>query len=107
MSRKHAVKYARQQVERPRPLDPQATVDGESPESAGPQGGQGPGQGRGANPGQARRDDPPNPAGQRPRHDPADPAASDPYRAARGTGGKAQDARSKLADVGEADEQRE
>lgn len=71
------------------------------------QGGQGQGQGRGANPGQEKREEPTQPAAMNKRQDPATPKTDDPYKVAKGRGGKAKDARSRLADVGEAAEQKD
>ena len=70
-------------------------------------GGQGQGQGRGANPGQEKREEPTQPAAMNKRQDPATPKTDDPYKVAKGRGGKAKEARSRLADVGEAAEQKD
>ena len=79
---------------------------GNAPDAAH-QGGQGQGQGRGANPGQEKREEPTEPAAMNKRQDPATPKTDDPYKVAKGRGGKAKDARSRLADVGEAAEQKD
>ena len=77
------------------------------PDETTHQGGQGQGQGRGANPGQEKREEPNSPTAKDKRQDPVTPKTDDPYKVAKGHGDKAKEARSRLADVGEAAEQKE
>ena len=80
---------------------------GHPPDATTHQGGQGQGQGRGANPGQEKREEPTQPTDKDKRQDPATPKTDDPYKVAKGHDGKAKEARSRLADVGEAAGQKE